>query len=161
MQENAKLCLVASRGGHLQQLLNLSEVYMEYRHFFITAKTSQNRHVDFGVGSAYLLDDLSDGRAIKNPVKFLLALYQTAGIFAREKPDLVFSTGSGDALPSFILAFILRIPSVYIESYTRIGELSKTGQICYYLASSFFVQHKSLIVKYPRALFAGSVYNEI
>jgi beta-1,4-N-acetylglucosaminyltransferase len=161
MKEYRKLCLVASRGGHLQQLLNLSGVYGEYRHFIITAKTSEDRYVNLGREKVYCICDLSDGRASKNPIKFLLGLYQTAKIFAIEKPDLVLSTGAGDAIPSIILSFILRIPSVYIESYTRISALSKSGRICYYLASSFFVQHKKLSEKYSRAFYAGSLYNEI
>jgi UDP-N-acetylglucosamine:LPS N-acetylglucosamine transferase len=46
------------------------------------------------------------------------------------RPDVVVSTGAGVALPFFILAWLMRIPTVYIEVYDRIDSATLTAKLC-------------------------------
>lgn len=155
------ICLVASRGGHLQQLLRLSPVFAKYQHFLLSTAEKSDRAVDHGIERCFNIVDINEGRAIKNPLRLILGLFQTFAILARERPSLVLSTGAGVAVPAFVVARILRIPSIYVESYARIRELSVAGKVCYRLASCFLVQHERLSRGRPRARFVGSIYEHI
>jgi UDP-N-acetylglucosamine:LPS N-acetylglucosamine transferase len=48
----------------------------------------------------------------------------------KNKPDIVVSTGAGVALPFFVLARLMRIPTAYIEVYDRIDSATLTGRLC-------------------------------
>ena len=48
----------------------------------------------------------------------------------RTKPDIVVSTGAGVALPFFVLARLMRIPTAYVEVYDRIDSATLTGRLC-------------------------------
>jgi hypothetical protein len=55
-------------------------------------------------------------------------------------------------IPVFLFARIRRIRCVFIESYTRVDDLSITGRLVYHLrlAHRMYVGHRQLRDKYPR-----------
>jgi UDP-N-acetylglucosamine:LPS N-acetylglucosamine transferase len=155
------ICLVASRGGHLQQLLRLRPVFGKYRHFLLSTTEKSDRAIDHDIERLFTVADINEGRAIKNPLRFAVSIVQTFTVLARERPSVILSTGAGVAVPAFLVARVLGIPSIYLESYARIRELSLAGRVCYRLATCFLVQHEQLIEGRPRARYAGSIYEHI
>ena len=70
----------------------------------------------------------------------------------RRRPDVVLSTGAAVAFPFFVLARLLRIPTVYIEVYDRMDTPTLTGRLCRPFSSLFLVQWEE-----QRALYRGAV----
>ncbi|KDD75660.1 Alg14-like oligosaccharide biosynthesis protein [Helicosporidium sp. ATCC 50920] len=91
------------------------------------------------------------------------ALVATIPMVLRARPDLVLVNGPGTCVPICLAALLIRVLGlgrgriVYVESIARVTRLSLTGKILYHcrLASLFFVQWDELLVRYPRATYAG------
>ena len=151
-QKCAVICLIASQGGHLQQLIRFAPVYTKYDHFLISTVEPEDESPWHGIARQYRIRDINEGRWLRNPVRFIMAFIQTMIFLLKLKPDLIVSTGAGIAVPAFILAKLLGIPSIFIESYARIKGLSKAGRVCYRFASRFLVQHESLQQHYSSSI---------
>lgn len=145
-----KIALVCSHGGHLTEMLFLMDVFKEHELFFITYDNMRTQSLDY---KKYLLDNIGT-----NPLKMLKAFFKIAKILIKEKPDLVVSTGSEIAIPSFILAKLLGIRTVFIESWCRVKTRSSTGKIVYYFSDLFLVQWPELLQIYGnKAQYEGAV----
>jgi UDP-N-acetylglucosamine:LPS N-acetylglucosamine transferase len=72
-----------------------------------------------------------------------------------ERPHLVVSTGAGVALPFFVVARLLGIPTAYIEVYDRIDTRTLTARLCRPFTSLFCVQWEEQRVLYPGAHVIG------
>lgn len=157
-RKKGKVCLITALGGHLQQMLLLKDLYGKYNHFYISAIEKSNINEKDLKGRFYFIADINEGRWLKNPFLFFMAIFQTLRLFIKERPEIIISTGPGIAVPGFILGKIFRIPSLYVEAYTRIEAPSMAGRVCYHLADTTIVQHKTLLKHYPKAVYKGPLY---
>jgi len=159
--QDIKICFLASGGGHFQQICQLGRMAEQYEHFLITIVGNNliSDHCSFK--RIYLVEEVGSGFWKKKPGRMIHVLVRMFRIFQKEKPNLVISTGSGIAVPGFLLAKLFNIKLIYIEAYARISSLSLTGKICYRLADLFIVQHSQLINRWPRALYGGSLYEHL
>jgi beta-1,4-N-acetylglucosaminyltransferase len=73
------------------------------------------------------------------------------------RPCAVVTTGAGVAVPFAWLAWMHRIPVIYVESLTRIGELSLTARLIAPVVDHLYVQWPELAEREPRALFRGAI----
>ncbi|MDH7508575.1 MAG: PssD/Cps14F family polysaccharide biosynthesis glycosyltransferase [Methanomassiliicoccales archaeon] len=145
-----KIALVCSHGGHLSEMLLLMEAFEGHEVFFITYQSPRTIALKH---KKYLLENIGT-----NPLKMLHAFAKILIIFVKERPGLVISTGSEIAIPAFILAKLLRIRTVFIESWCRVKTKSGTGKILYHIADLFLVQCPELARIYgKRALYRGAV----
>jgi beta-1,4-N-acetylglucosaminyltransferase len=78
-------------------------------------------------------------------------------LLRRLKPAAMVTTGAGVAVPFAWLARLRRIPVVYIESLTRINELSLSGRLIRPIASQFYVQWPELAETDGRNRYAGNL----
>jgi UDP-N-acetylglucosamine:LPS N-acetylglucosamine transferase len=93
-----------------------------------------------------------------SPIRLLRALPTFIGALRRERPDVIASTGSEIAIPFFYLAQILRIKTLYVESWCRVRTPSGTGRLVYPVADRFFVQWEPLLERFgPKAEYGGRV----
>lgn len=77
-------------------------------------------------------------------------------IFAREKPDVLFSTGAEIAIPAFYLGkFLFGAKLIFLESIARIKDISLTGKAIMPIVDLFLVQWEELSRKYKKAKFWG------
>jgi hypothetical protein len=60
-------------------------------------------------------------------------------------------------IPIFFFSRVLGIRSIYIESITRVVDLSGTGKMVYPIVDVFLVQWPSLLKKYRKAECWGKV----
>lgn len=96
-------------------------------------------------------------QAPRNWLAFLLNLPRTVQILLDEFPDMIVSTGASVAVNFAIVAKLLGIQFVYVESISRSQELSLSGKIVYFLCDEFYVQWPDLVERYPKAVFKGVV----
>ena len=149
-----RLLLVCSSGGHLLQLHTLHRALLgSYECVWVCFDKSDARSILSTERSywAYFPTNRHLGNFVRNTV---LAWK----ILRRERPKCVISTGAGIAVPFMLVARMLRIRTVYIESFARRIGLSLTGMLLYWLVDYFFVQSEKLVKKYPKAIFRGTVY---
>ena len=69
----------------------------------------------------------------------------------------VITTGPGIGLVSAIFFKINRKKIVHIETWSRFKTRSLTGKLMYRIADKFYVQHKSLLAVYPKAIYSGQL----
>ena len=86
---------------------------------------------------------------------FAVNLWEAWKILRREKPTLILSTGAGPAVPFAMMGKILRVPNIFIETFTRVNKPSLTGRIMYRLADRFFYQWRALEKFFPDGVYGG------
>ena len=144
-----KICLVCSHGGHLTEILQLKEAFEGHDTFFITYDSVRTRELE----RKYLLQNIG-----KNPLLMAYTFIPTFRILLKEKPKLIVSTGSEIAIPAFYLAKLLRIKTIFIESWTRVVQPTGTGRIVYPVSDVFLVQWERLLTKYgKKAKYEGAI----
>lgn len=147
-----KVMMVCSAGGHLAELERLRSAFDGYRLSLVTYYSPRGPDPMPGVRT-YLIENIGT-----SPLKLLKALPTIIRSLARERPDAIVSTGSEIAIPFFYLAKVLRIHSIYIESWCRVRTPSGTGRLVYPIVDRFFVQWPELLQRYgPRAELRGRV----
>lgn len=165
-----KICLTCSSGGHLDELLNIVDVFYGHDLFFVLAKTQKTEKIEelarvYYVKNAPSLYDISKSKVkIRKALHFLplikynlLILLDCFNILWNERPQLIFGSGSEPTIIVIILGKLLGAKIVYLESLTRIKELSITGRISYYISDLFLVQWPQLAVKYKKSKYWGKV----
>lgn len=136
-----RVLLVASTGGHLEQLTRIaknSRVFEDAR--WVTFDSAQSRSL-LPSKNVTIIPNISprDWRSMLSSFPAFLRLMRS------RKFDAVVSTGAGIAVPAFVAAAVFRIPSLYIESISRTQGPSLTGQILSRtrLARSTWTQHRT------------------
>ncbi|MSP25874.1 MAG: polysaccharide biosynthesis protein [Myxococcales bacterium] len=142
-----KVCIVSSSGGHLTEVRTLRPLYESQPHFYVL-----NERIPLPA------DMLRRTRFIRHSERDWLTLvnvYEALVILRAERPDVILSTGAGPIVPFAVVAKLLRIPVVFIETMTRIHEPSLTGKLMYRLADRFFYQWPTLARHFPNGIYGG------
>jgi UDP-N-acetylglucosamine:LPS N-acetylglucosamine transferase len=139
--------LVGSSGGHLAQLMALLPLWERKNRRWVTFDTPDAE-------SALLDEDVvwAFHPTTRNVVNLVRNTALAWRVLRSDRPDIVVSTGAAVALPFFVLARLMGIPTVYIEVYDRIDSPTMTGRLCRPFASLFLVQWDE-----QRSLYPGSV----
>lgn len=150
---NKTLLLISSSGGHFEQLKMLKPLSEKYNCFFVTEKTQINDKADFYV--------VQTGH--KDPyvlLKMMWMLFQVIYIFLHTKPDYIISTGSICSIPIAIIAKVFQKKFIYIETFAKRYEPTKSGLFIYKhnLSSLFIIQWESLKKFFPNAVYGGCIY---
>jgi beta-1,4-N-acetylglucosaminyltransferase len=148
-----KLCLIASGGGHIYEMFCLKEFWQNKDRFWVSFPTDDVKYLLREESQVYWAA-YPTNRNAKNALK---NLYLAQKVLRKEKPDLILSTGSGVAAPFMWMAKPLGIETIFVESITRINELSLTGRLVYPVVSKFLVQWEELAAKFPKAEFHGRI----
>jgi UDP-N-acetylglucosamine--N-acetylmuramyl-(pentapeptide) pyrophosphoryl-undecaprenol N-acetylglucosamine transferase len=151
-----KLCLAASGGGHIRQLLDLEPVWSRYPHFFVTEHSA----IGDGLSSAhqvYFVDHFAVGQArLGRPFKMLAGawrnFWQALQLVWRERPDIVISTGAGAVFWTCFFARLFGARFVLIESFARFDHPSKFASMARFIANAMVVQSPRLKARWPHAM---------
>ena len=150
-----KICFIASSGGHFEQIMMLKPLMRKYKSFVVTEKTNYSVAND-GLHFYYLK------QVNRHEVKFipymLINTIKTLGIFFKEKPDVVISTGALATIPMCIIAKLFRKKIIFIESFAKINSPTLTGKLVYKFADQFYVQWEDMKEFYPDAICKGGIY---
>jgi len=134
-----RVALVCSSGGHLFEMLCLRGFWSHCDALWVTFDTPD---------AASLLEGERVEHAVHPTNRNLVNMVRNAGralrILRRERPDAVVSTGAGVAVPFLFVAKLLGIRTIYVESITRIGELSLSGRLVRPFCDEFLVQWPEL-----------------
>jgi UDP-N-acetylglucosamine transferase subunit ALG13 len=152
-----RLCLAASGGGHLRQLLDLKPVWSRHDYFFVTEDTALGRSLGdehpvrfvphYGWGQARL------GKGLRMARSAFVNFFKAAALMLRERPHVVISTGAGAVFFPVLWARLLGARVVVIESFARFEHASLFGRMAAPFAHDFVVQSEQLARHYPKAAF--------
>jgi len=144
--------LVGSSGGHLGQLLALRPWWERRARTWVTFDTADARSQL--QGEEVVWAHFPTTRNIPN-------LIRNTGLAAttipRLSPDLVVSTGAGVAVPFFLAARVVGIPTVYIEVFDRLDTRTLTGRMCRPMSDLFLVQWEEQRHMYPGSKVIGAL----
>lgn len=142
--------MVCSSGGHLAQMLTMKAWWQDHERWWATFRTPDAESNLAGENVSWVFHPTT--RSAKNAVKnFGLAVTALRTV----RPDVVVSTGAGVAVPFFLVARSMGIPTVYVEVYDRIDSATLTGKLCRPLSTLSCVQWEEQLEHYPGAQVIG------
>ena len=146
-----RLCLVSSSGGHWEQLQKLQPLIDRYEGFLVTEKTQ------FPAKARYFMlqTDLKDKLMIP---KMLVNSARALGIWMKERPDFVITTGTMVAYPFYLMAVLFHKKFVFIETFGRADMPTVAGKKMEKHADLFIVQWESQMKHYKKAVYGGCLY---
>lgn len=150
-----KLCLAASGGGHVRQLLDLKGVWSRFDYFFLTEDTALGRSLQ-EQHQTYFVPHVAWGQVKRgNPFaiawRALQSIWRSAAIIVQERPDVIISTGAGAVYFAVVWARLFGVRVIAIESFARFEKPSLFGRLAAPLAHEMIVQSPKVAPFYPRA----------
>ena len=150
---------IASTGGHLEELLQLSPMFDRYDYHLITEKTKSNMYlkekykdrVDYLVYGTKL-------HFLTYPFKLLFNCFKSLFFYLKYSPDYIITTGTHTAGPMCCLGKIFGSKVIYIETFANMVTKTSTGRLVYPMSDKFIVQWESMKKLYPNAEVGGWIF---
>ena len=142
--------MVGSSGGHLAQLMALEPWWSTWQRTWVTFDTPDAISVLRGEHRIW-----AHHPTTRNVINLLRNALLAIRVLRAERPQVVVSTGAGVAVPFFLVARLMRIPTVFIEVYDRIDTATLTGRLCRPLTTLRCVQWEEQLALYPDAKVIG------
>jgi UDP-N-acetylglucosamine:LPS N-acetylglucosamine transferase len=160
--------LICSSGGHLKEMQIISKALYDIPFFLVTYE-EKFKNVSLGEKKSYfiknfIVDKVASIKVVRIfylIIQFVYSSIRQLKIILDEQPNVIISTGSEIAISSFFLAKLLNIRTIYIESVSRMHQLSGTGKIVKIMVNQFVVQWDMLAKKASNNLFFGNVLDAI
>lgn len=152
MAKHIKVCLVASAGGHLSQLLRLKDSWNGYDTFCITtsntvrAKLQEYRRV-------YVVGECNREHLFRLGIVLVCSIYA----ILRERPYVVISTGAAVGCIVCFLGKLLGAKAIWIDSITNVEQISLSGRMVRYISDLFLVQWPELAERYADVEYVGAL----
>lgn len=145
--------IIASSGGHIFEMFCLRKFWENKDRFWVSFETADAK---------YLLKDEKEVYWAAHPTvrsipNLLRNLVLAQRVLRRNRPDLIITTGSGVAVPFLWLAKPLGIPTIFVESITRITELSLTARMVKPVVTKMLVQWPEMAGKVPGIEYRGRI----
>lgn len=150
--KNKKICLAASAGGHLTELLRVSDCWKDEKSFFVTTVPVVLDNLK-GSGDVYVVGECNR----QHPIRVLLVFLKCIKIILKEKPETVISTGAAAGCMICFLAKIFGAKIIWIDSITNVEKISLSGRLVRHIADLFLVQWPELVPKYKNIEYAGTL----
>lgn len=149
------MLFAASSGGHLEEILCLSDMAEQTEATLLTERTAYETRAWFR--RMYLVPQVNR-KEILLPFKLLWISILSLRALLKEKPDAVVTTGVLAVIPVCLLAKLLGKKFIFIESFADIHSPTRTGKLLYKYADVFIVQWESMLEFYPNAIYGGTIY---
>lgn len=147
-----RLCVGASAGGHMTQLLKLAPCWADQDSFFVTTldlvAAPLRPH-----GPVYVIGECNRER----PWRILGVLWRAFRVVWRERPDVVLTTGS---LPLALVCLAAKLRGakvIWIDSVTNVARLSMSGRFVRPFADLCLTQWPHLASARARIEYAGEL----
>ena len=151
-----KVLMVASSGGHMEELTRLKKVISKYDCCWVTEKNDFQTYGKEHEVNYYVMQ--INRRELLFPIKLLILFVKAFIIILKEKPDCVISTGALISYPFCRIAKWMGKKVIFIESFARVNELSLTGRLLYNHVNRFIVQWPELSREYEKAVVGGGIF---
>ena len=159
LNEGKKLLFISSTGGHLDEMLQLKEMFNKYDFHIITEKTKSNMGLKDKYSNKvnYLVYGTKDHKLVY-PFKLLYNCLKSLYLYLRIRPKYIISTGAHTAGPMCCIGKLFGSKIIFIESFANIHTKTVTGRLIYKFADLFIVQWESMLDLYPNAVYGGWIF---
>jgi beta-1,4-N-acetylglucosaminyltransferase len=150
-KKSMKLLLACTSGGHFATMKSLESFWSKHDRIWVC-----DRNID--TESLLLAEERIAWlpyQAPRNWYQLLKNIPKTYRILSESQPDLILSTGASIAINVCLMAKLLGIRFIFIESISRPDCLSVSGRFVYWMCDEFYVQWPQLCRKYRKAIFKG------
>tara|TARA_A100001015_G_C14590424_1_gene556433 strand:+ start:125 stop:586 length:462 start_codon:yes stop_codon:yes gene_type:complete len=143
-KKKIKILIISSCGGHLTEILDLKNSYINYDYLFcINKKISLSKYL---AGKTIFI------KHSERDLWSLFNFFEAFKILILHKPKILISTGAGPALIFAIVnKLINKSKFIYIETLASINKPSLTGRLIYHLVDHFIIRWKNLYKFFPKA----------
>jgi UDP-N-acetylglucosamine--N-acetylmuramyl-(pentapeptide) pyrophosphoryl-undecaprenol N-acetylglucosamine transferase len=142
------ICLAASGGGHVRQLLDLQPVWGGRDHFFVSEDTALARTIAEAHPTDYVAHVALGQARLGAPFRMVAAavrnFLQSARIVLARRPAVVLTTGAGAVFFVVLWARLLGAKVILIESFARFDRPSMFFRLTRPLAHHQVVQSPAL-----------------
>ncbi len=141
-----KVLLISSTGGHFQAMLRLHPFWRKHDCCWVTFQTASTELILNGENVYWAHSPTN--RNIPNLIRNFWLAFQ---VIRQERPQLILSTGAGVAVPFIIVAKLAGIRTAFIESFTRVQELSLSAKLVLPFLDVVYVPWEQIAAKYSKA----------
>ena len=154
-----KVMFISSVGGHLTQILELKDIFKEYKYVLVTEKTDVTKSMKEKYNIKYLPYGSRNQKAAY-PFILLWSSFKSLFYFIKYNPEVIVTTGANTAAAMCCLGKIFGKKVIFIESFAKRTSPTVTGKYIYKLHAytTFVVQWKSMLKFYPKAEYWGGIY---
>lgn len=152
MPERLRVALAASAGGHLEQLLKLRSAWEQHELVFVTTMDLAKDQLD-RLGRTYVVGECNR----EHPLRVLAVLARCLRITARERFDVVVSTGAAPGLLMCLAARLRGAKIVWVDSVANVAKLSMSGRLVLPLADLILTQWPEVARMYRKVEYCGAV----
>ena len=154
-----KLLLTLGGGGHTAEILKLAKLLGDkYKyHFLLVQKVQFDKNKITHPGGIYEVrrprgrhDNL-----VMAMYNSFIAAWQIAAVLLRVRPDAIIGSGPAISVFASLLGKLIGAKIIFVETGSRVTQLSQSGKIMYHIADLFLVQWPDLENKYPKVIYAG------
>lgn len=150
--KNHKICFVSSSGGHWEQLKKLQPLMDKYGGFMVTEETMfEASQAKYFMKQTDLKDRWMVPKMIVNGIKAI-------GIWIKERPDYVITTGTMVAYPFYLISWLLGKKFIFIETFGRANMATVAGKLMEKHSDLFIVQWETQVKHYHKAIYGGCLY---
>lgn len=157
-----KVMFISSTGGHLEELMQLKDMFSKYDYYIVTEKTKSNlsllkkypNRVSFLIYGSYT----TLKKKITYPFKLLFNSFKSLFIYIKIRPKYIVSTGAHTAGPMCLIGKIFGSKIIFIETFANSQSKSRTGTLVYKFADLFIVQWEEMLKLYPNAVYGGWIF---
>jgi len=150
-----KVCVGASAGGHMTELLGLlktSDTWPAQPSVYVTtreiwAKKLRER------GPTYIVGECDRDK----PLKMLQTIARGLYFILKERPDVIITTGSLPIAIVCVLSKLIGTKVLWVDSLAQIDELSMSGKLMLKFADVLLVQWPEVAERYPKAEYVGEL----
>lgn len=146
------VCLAASAGGHLSQLLRLADGWQGHKVFYVSTLDSVGDKLK-RLGRYYITGECNR----EHPLRTLMVLTKCFRVILDEKPDVIVTTGAAPACLLCLVGKVFGAQIVWVDSIANVAKLSLSGRIIRPFANLFLTQWPELADKYTNVEYAGCV----
>jgi beta-1,4-N-acetylglucosaminyltransferase len=154
-----KLLVVLGDGGHTAEIVRLVESLgpdYDYAYLITTSDCISESKITIQ-GPIYhtMRPRAKDDRAWQAAWKLVHSLCRAAWLLCQIRPAVVLGSGPAVMVPIAVLGKLAGAKIIFVETGSRVTDLSLTGKIILRIADLFFVQWEQLQKRYPQTIFAG------
>lgn len=151
-----RICLAASGGGHIRQILDLEHFWSEHNVFFVTEDTALGRSIA-QTHETYFLPHVAIGQAQTGHALHMLkgaaaSFAESLKILRKTKPDVILTTGAGSMTFMVALGRIMGAKVILMDSFARFEGPSKFARMMGPFANLRIAQAKGVADKWKDSL---------
>ena len=147
-----KICLAASAGGHLSQLLLLEQLWESNEVVCVSTGMMVKEKLQ-EIGRTYIVGECNN----QQPVRTFFVAFKCLFIVLKEKPDIIISTG---AAVGFLICFWAKLFGahvIWVDSIANTEDLSLSGRMIRRYANLILSQWPHVADRYPDVEYAGEI----